>query len=64
MTILIHNNEEKIEARNITIVLNQDVEFHISINQFEELTILKTQFGAGESAMTIKPSVSNEIRIS
>jgi hypothetical protein len=64
MKIIVNNNESQIEARHITIALNEDLEFRININQFGELTIQKTQYGAGESSMIIKPSVSNEIRIS
>lgn len=64
MKVLINNNESNIEARNLTIVLSDDVEFRITINPFNELTIQKTQYGAGESTMIIKPSVSNEVRLS
>ena len=40
-----------------------DVEFKVSENQFNELVITKTQLGEGEGAIIIKPSVSNEIRL-
>jgi hypothetical protein len=64
MKVIIGNNESQIETRRITIVLNEDVELDIKINSFGELEIQKTNFGQGESAIVIKPSVSNEIRLS
>lgn len=64
MKIIVNNNESQIEARHIIIALNENVEFRININQFGELVIQKTQYGGDESAIIIKPSVSNEIRIS
>lgn len=64
MKIITNNNESQLEVRKITVFLHEDVEFEISINKFNELVITKGQFGEGESAMLIKPSVSNEIRIS
>ena len=64
MKIIVNSNESEINARKITICVNEDVEFHVSINPFGELTVQKTQYGEGESSMTIKPSVSNEIRLS
>jgi len=62
VNILINNNDSQIEARHITIQHN-DVEFRLSINKFNELVVQKTQFGNAESAIIIKPSVSNEIRL-
>lgn len=63
MKIIVNNNENEIEARRITVVVGE-VEFEIAVNQFGELTVNKGQFGEGESAILIKPSVSNEIRLS
>lgn len=63
MKIIIGNNEQTIEPRRITVVIGKDVEFEISVNQFNELVINKGQFGEGETAILIKPSVSNEIRL-
>lgn len=64
MKIVVGNNESQIEARHITIQLNEDVEFRIKINQFGEVEVQKTQYGAGESCLIIKPNVSNEVRLS
>ena len=63
MKLIIGNNEQDIEVRKATIVISKDIEFDISVNQFNELVINKGQFGEGETAILIKPSVSNEIRI-
>jgi len=63
MKIIINNNESQIEARHITIE-HGEVEFRIKINPFGELEIQKTQYGTGESALVIKPNVSNEVRLS
>ncbi len=62
MTIVLYDGVE-IESKRITIKLVDDVEIHLSINHLNELVVNKHQLGDGESAMLIKPSVSNEIRI-
>ncbi len=64
MEIIIGRNEQTIQAKKITIKLNDDIEFDISINNFGELVVNKGQFGPGTGDLIIKPSVSNEIRIS
>ncbi len=64
MKIIVNNNEQQIEARRITIVLNESVEFEISIDKFGELIVQKANFGAGDSSIVIKPKVSNEIGLS
>ena len=63
MKVIVNNNESELNARHITIPLSEDVEFRIKINQFGELEIQKTNYGSGESAIVIMPSVSNDIRI-
>ncbi len=63
MKIIIGDNENEINARNITIVI-ADTEFKITVNYYSELVVNKCEFGEGETALTIKPSVSNEIRLS
>jgi hypothetical protein len=62
MEISIDRSDEKVEVGHITIY-NGDVEYRISINKFNELQVQKQQYGEGEGAIIIKPSVSNEIRI-
>ena len=51
-------------SNKIIVELNNDVSYHISINKFGELLVQKQQYGDGESAIILKPSVSNEIRLS
>jgi len=63
MKLFIDKNSEEINAGRIAISINDEVEFYIYFNSVNELTIRKKQFGSGESALTIKPSVSNEIRL-
>lgn len=58
------NSKKEVEVSSVKVVLNKDEEFSISLNNFNELVINKIQFGSGDGAITIKPSVSNEIRIS
>ena len=60
MTVIVNDNESQVEARIITIVVD-DVEFTIRVNKLNELIIVKTQFGSGEKSISIKPSDSNEI---
>ena len=64
MDIIINNNEQQLQAKRITITLNENVEFDIAINNFGELVIRKAQFGNETGDLIIKPSVSNEIRLS
>lgn len=66
MKVLFNNEKrevEEIEKDKITIRLNKNIDYHISINKFEELVINKMQFGKGEGSIVLKPSVSNEIRL-
>lgn len=49
--------------KKLTLSLNEDVDFLISKNRFGELVINKQQYGASCSEILIKPSVSNEIRL-
>ena len=63
MNIQIDRNNEKQEVNKITVFLN-DVEIEINVNKFGELVVNKQQYGEGESSLVIKPSMSNEIRIS
>lgn len=51
------------EVGKITVLLSDDVEYRVSVNQFGELVINKSQMGAGESSIILLPSVSNEIRL-
>ncbi len=60
MTIGIKGQQNQ-EVKSITI-LTLDADFTISLNKFNELVINKNVY-SGESAIVIKPSVSNEIRI-
>jgi len=53
-----------INSNKIIIELNEDVSYHISINKFGELLVQKQQYGNGDSAILLKPSVSNEIKLS
>jgi len=62
MKMKIGRNEKLEDVPNIKIMIG-DVEFKVSENQFNELVITKTQLGEGEGAIIIKPSVSNEIRL-
>jgi len=61
-----YNNSQRIEQEvnvsrgDLTIVLNEDVEFDISI-EHGELIIRKNNFGKGNSSLSISPKVSNEI---
>ena len=52
-----------IEAKKLTIKLNDDVDYEISVNKFGELVIQKQSYGGEESSIVLKPSVSNEIRL-
>jgi len=62
MKISIDRNENLTDVSNVTVFVG-DVGFRISVNKFDELIINKMQYKDGESAIIIKPSVSNEIRI-
>ena len=55
--------KQELDVKDITVQLNEDVEFRISINNCGELEIQKANFGQGNSGIVIQPSVSNEIRI-
>jgi hypothetical protein len=62
MKIQIDREKEISEINNVTVLIH-DVEFRISVNQFNELIINKAQYGAGEGSIIIKPSTSNQIYI-
>lgn len=64
MIVIVNNNESQFEARHITIKLSEEVEIRIKVNRFKEVEIQKTQYGAGDGCLIIKPNVSNEVRIS
>ena len=56
------DKENEIEVRNLTII-NGDIEFNISINNFDEVVVRKVNFGIEDSGISILPRVSNEIII-
>jgi hypothetical protein len=62
MKISIDRSEIVNDVRNVTIFVN-NVGFKISVNKFYELVLNKIQYQDGESSIVIKPSVSNEVRI-
>lgn len=62
MKISIDRNKNVADVSYVTVIVG-DVEFKISVNKFDELIINKMQYKDGESAIIIKPSVSNEIRL-
>ena len=51
------------ETNKIEIDFSEDVSFTIAINKFGDLVIIKSQFGAGEGGIVIRPIVSNEIHL-
>ena len=57
--------EEVIVETNMRIIvsLNDNVDFHIEIDQFGELEIQKVNYGSGGSGIEIKPNVSNSITL-
>ena len=55
--------KQEIDIRKITLSLNEDVDFIISIDKFGELVVQKQQYGSGQSSIIISPRVSNEISI-
>lgn len=58
MTIKLEREGEKIEVSKITIFLNDETEIRVSVNNFGELVVNKS-----DSALIIIPQVSNEILI-
>jgi hypothetical protein len=58
MILKLEREGEKIEVSKITIFLNEETEIRISVNQFGELVVNKS-----DSAINIIPQVSNEILI-
>ena len=58
-----NNNEQELDVRKVTVLLDDDIEYQISVNQFGELVVQKQNFGEGEGSIVLKPSVSNEIRL-
>ena len=66
MNIQFNNNQrevQELEVNKVTVLLNEDVEYQISVNKFGELVVQKQNFGEGETPIILKPSVSNEIRL-
>lgn len=66
MNIQFNNNQrevQELEVNKVTVLLNEDVEYQISVNKFGELVVQKQNFGEGETSIILKPSVSNEIRL-
>jgi hypothetical protein len=67
MQVFLNNENEHVlidgrEPRKISIQ-NGSTEYDLSINNFGELVINKSYTENQETAIIIKPSVSNEIRI-
>lgn len=60
MEIQLDRKEERLEVKKI-MIFTQNKEFTIHIDTFGELIINKEQYGDGESAILIRPRVSNEI---
>lgn len=58
------NDKHTVTCKSIKIDIGTDVEFIITINQFDELVINKQSYGNSKSSITIEPRVSNEICIS
>jgi hypothetical protein len=58
------NDKHTVTCKSIKIDIGTDVEFIITINQFDELVINKQSYGKSKSSITIEPRVSNEICIS
>lgn len=58
------NEKQIVTCKSIKIDIGTDVEFIITINQFDELVINKQSYGKSKSSITIEPRVSNEICIS
>jgi len=57
------DNEQQIETRRITIVVGE-IEYHIKVNQFNEIELNKTDFSKeSEHRLTIHPYQSNDIRL-
>lgn len=62
MKIIIGDNEQALEVRKATIIIG-DSEFRIYVDN-DELVVNKANFGKGEGGLIIKPSVSNQIKVS
>ena len=62
MKISIDRNQSVTDVSNVTIIVG-NAGFRITVNKFDELVVNKIQYHDGESAIIIKPSVSNEIRL-
>lgn len=58
------NEKQIVTCKSIKIDIGTDVEFRITINQFDELVINKQSYGESKSSINIEPRVSNEICIS
>lgn len=61
MKIKIDRTENFQEVRKVSVMIN-DVEYVISVNQFDQLVINKSSIES-DSTIIVKPSQSNEIRI-
>lgn len=58
------NDTDPIEVKNITVIVDDEVEFIINLDKFGKLTVNKQNYGEGECGIVIIPRVSNEITIS
>lgn len=58
------DDEQRMDIRRLTIVLNKDVELRIQLNDFGQMVVTKTNFGNDSSSILIEPHVSNQIAIS
>lgn len=58
------NDKQMVTCKSIKIDNGTDIEFIITINQFNELVINKQSYGKSKASITIEPRVSNEICIS
>ena len=57
------NNEDEIhKARHITVIVDDETEFRISVDKFNNLEIIKV-YGSADGSIHITPNVSNSIKI-
>lgn len=58
-----HDNSEIIvQARHITVIIDDNTEFRISVDKFKNLEIVKV-YGSADSSIHVTPNVSNSIKI-
>lgn len=58
------NDADPIEVKNITVIVDDEVEFVINLDKFGKLLVNKQTYGDGERGIVIIPRVSNEITLS